>query len=305
MLSFLFCDAALLLTLAVELFFLHILFSRRLSAFWLCSGRSSEALQITRGQRHYGVTMNVADISISYDHTLALTAASKGKPKHHVQKMLSGGLDLANLCTIAKCDWVAIAPRDRETQQSGNNPHLEVQLLLSLHKQIFIQGGETLLLCRISPKKGQTCRPGVAQLVPACLLLLKLVGTIACTCTQCRAVTSIQAYQTPRNPQKLWKIFESTKVKIIQDMQLAYYWRTGDFKKKKGNEREIEDRSYVRRQTVIFRSCKRVSYSWLAKATLFRKVHQRQCRTSVNTHPRSINSCWSSCSWFCRKRDSM
>lgn len=155
MLSFLFCDAALLLSLAVELFFLHILFSRRLSAFWLCSGRSSEALQIARGQRHYGVTTNVADISISYDHTLALTAASKGKPKHHVQKMLSGGLDLANLCTAAKCDWVAIAPRDRETQQSGKNPHLEVHLLLSLHKQIFIQGGETLLLCRISPKKGQ------------------------------------------------------------------------------------------------------------------------------------------------------
>lgn len=216
MLFFLFCDAALLSS-AVELFFLHFLFSRRWSAFWLCSGRSSEALQIAREQRHYGVTVSVADISVSCDYMSGLTAASKGKPKRHVQQMPSGGLDLANLCTIDKCAWGAIASRVREAQEPGNNHHLEVQLLLSLHIESFTQGGETLLLCRISPRKGQTCRPGMTQLVPACLMLLKHVGAIADTCTQCRAVTSIQAYQTPRNPQKIWKIFESTEGKIIQD----------------------------------------------------------------------------------------
>ena len=108
-------------------------------------------MQIARGQWHYGVTVSVADISVSYDYMLGLTASSKGKPKRHVQQMPSGGLDLANLCTIAKYAWVAIASTDRETQEPGNNSHLEVQLLLSLQIQIFTQGRETFLLRRMSP----------------------------------------------------------------------------------------------------------------------------------------------------------
>lgn len=99
-------------------------------------------MQITRGQRHYGVTVSVADISVSYDYMSGLTAASKGKPKPHVQQMPFGGCDLANLCI--NCAWVAIALWDRETQEPGTT--------LTLKSNYYYP-----YTSKYSPREGEPC----------------------------------------------------------------------------------------------------------------------------------------------------
>lgn len=98
-----------------------------------------------------------------------------------------------------------------------------------------------MLLRRVSPRKGQTCRPGITQLVPVCPLLLNMLELLLTLAPSAEQSPASELIRHPKIHKRYGKSLSQQREESFKaaDMQLTV--GAGDFKRKKGNQMELED----------------------------------------------------------------